>query len=180
MNSLLHTDRLTLIPLTAAHIPTVFALHAHPEVAAFNTIGIPKNKSTAEAILAPKLDPANKDHLCWIIANKQGVFMGEISLILAPERFKKGEISYSLHPDFWGNGFATAAVKTLLEYAFNSLDLHRVEAGVAVENAKSIRVLDKVGMQREGRHRKILPLKTGWSDNYSYAILRPEKEQIKL
>ena len=106
--------------------------------------------------------------------------MGEISLILAPERFKKGEISYSLHPDYWGKGFATAAVRTLLEYAFNSLDLHRVEAGVAVENAKSIRVLEKVGMQREGRHRKILPLKTGWSDNYSYAILKSDKEQTTL
>ena len=176
MNSLLHTDRLTLIPLTTAHVSAIFALHAHPEVAAFNTIGTPKNQSTTEAILAPKLDPANKAYLGWIIANRQGVFMGEISLILAPERFKKGEISYSLHPDYWGKGFATAAVRTLLEYAFNSLDLHRVEAGVAVENAKSIRVLEKVGMQREGRHRKIIPLKTGWSDNYSYAILSPKKE----
>ena len=172
MNSLLHTDRLTLIPLTVAHVPAVFALHAQPEVAAFNTIGIPKNQSTTEAILAPKLDPANKAHLGWIIANKQGVFMGEISLILAPERFKKGEISYSLHPDYWENGFAIAAVKKLLEYAFTSLDLHRVEAGVAVDNAKSIRVLEKAGMQREGRHRKILPLITGWSDNFSYAILK--------
>ena len=179
MNSLLHTDRLSLIPLTAAHVSAVFALHAHPKVAAFNTIGIPKDQSTTEAILAPKLDPANKDHLGWIIADKEGVFMGEISLILAPERFKKGEISYSLHPDYWGMGFATAAVKALLEYAFISLDLHRVEAGVAVENAKSIRVLKKVGMKREGRHRKILPLKTGWSDNYSYAVLRHEIEQIK-
>ena len=176
MSIVLQTQRLTLIPLTAAHVSAVFALHALPAVAAFNTIGIPKDQSTTEAILAPKLDPANKDHLGWIIANKQGVFMGEISLILAPERFKKGEISYSLHPDYWGKGFATAAVKTLLEHAFNSLDLHRVEAGVAVENAKSIRVLEKVGMQREGRHRKILPLKTGWSDNYSYAILKADKE----
>ena len=176
MSIVLQTQRLTLIPLTAAHVPAVFALHAHPEVAAFNTIGITKNQSTTEAILAPKLDPANKDHLGWIIADKEGVFMGEISLILAPERFKKGEISYSLHPDYWGKGLATAAVKALLEYAFNSLDLHRVEAGVAVENAKSIRVLEKAGMQREGRHRKILPLKTGWSDNYSYAILKADKE----
>ena len=76
MNSLLHTDRLSLIPLTAAHVSAVFALHAHPKVAAFNTIGIPKDQSTTEAILAPKLDPANKDHLGWIIANKQGVFYG--------------------------------------------------------------------------------------------------------
>ena len=176
MSIVLQTQHLTLTPLAAVHIPAVYALHAQPAVAAFNTIGIPKNQSTTAAILAPKLDPANKDHLGWIIANKEGIFMGEIGLILAPQRFKKGEISYSLHPDHWGKGFATAAVKKLLEYAFNRLDLHRVEAGVAVDNAKSIRLLEKVGMQREGRHRKILPLKTGWSDNYSYAILRPEKE----
>ena len=179
MSSILQTDSLVLIPLKADHVPAIFALHARPEVAAYNTIGIPYNESSTLAILGPKLNPENKDNMGWVITDKKGVFMGEIGLILAPERFKKGEISYSLHPDFWGKGFATTAVKKLLDYAFNCLDLHRIEAGVAVENAKSIRVLEKVGMQREGHHRKILPLKTGWSDNFSYAILRHEYQQYK-
>jgi RimJ/RimL family protein N-acetyltransferase len=46
-----------------------------------------------------------------------------------------------------------------------------MEAGCAVENYASIRVLEKVGMQKEGRRRKVLPLQNGWSDNFEFAIL---------
>lgn len=49
--------------------------------------------------------------------------------------------------------------------------MHRIEAGVAVGNAASRHILEKTGFQREGRHRKILPLSSGWSDSYTYAIL---------
>lgn len=59
----------------------------------------------------------------------------------------------------------------MLEFGFTELNLHRIEAGCAVENTGSIRVLEKVGMIREGRKRKVLPLKNGWSDNFHYAIL---------
>ena len=61
------------------------------------------------------------------------------------------------------------------------MPLHRIEA-VAVTNTASIRVLEKAGMVREGRHRKILPLASGWTDNYSYAVLdenlSAEKERL--
>ena len=67
----------------------------------------------------------------------------------------------------------------MIEQAFNRFLLHRIEAGVAVQNEKSIRVLEKLGMKREGRHREILPLISGWSDNFSYALLLSEYKQVK-
>jgi len=70
-----------------------------------------------------------------------------------------------------GRGLATEAVKTLLLYAFDQLKLHRVEAGCAVDNKGSVRVLEKSGMQLEGRKRKVLPIRGTWSDNFMYAIL---------
>ena len=58
-----------------------------------------------------------------------------------------------------------------MQYGFKELRLHRIEAGCAVENFGSIKVLEKVGMKKEGRKRKSLPLKSGWSDSFEYAIL---------
>ena len=68
-------------------------------------------------------------------------------------------------------GYATEALKEILRFGFDQLNLHRIEAGCAVENVASIKVLEKAGMQREGRKRQVLPLKSGWSDNFEYAIL---------
>ena len=179
MNFEFQSERLTFIPLSEAEVPAVFALHALAEVAAFNTIGAPENEASTRAILAQKLDPENKDHLGWALYDKENSFIGEIGLIFAPKRFKKAEISYTIHPDHWGKGYATEAAKKVIEQAFNRFLLHRIEAGVAVQNEKSIRVLEKLGMKREGRHRDILPLISGWSDNFSYALLLSEYKQVK-
>jgi [ribosomal protein S5]-alanine N-acetyltransferase len=55
-----------------------------------------------------------------------------------------------------------------------SLRLHRIEAGCAVENIPSIKVLEKAGMTREGLKRKKLPIRGEWKDNYFYAILEED------
>ena len=61
-----------------------------------------------------------------------------------------------------------------MRFGFHTLKLHRIHAGCAVDNIGSIKVLEKAGMQREGRARQTLPLIDGWSDNYNYAILEVE------
>ena len=172
MKKTFHSERLTFLPLSKDDVPDIFALHSFDEVAAFNTIGIPVDEAATRVVLSTKIDPKNTNHLGWVIRDQNNSFIGEISLVFAAKRFNKAEISYSIHPNHWGRGFATEAVKKVIELGFNTFLLHRIEAGVAVENGKSIRVLEKAGMKREGRHREILPLKTGWSDNFSYAILR--------
>jgi RimJ/RimL family protein N-acetyltransferase len=57
-----------------------------------------------------------------------------------------------------GKGYGTE-VNRVLDFGFNDLNLHRIKAGCAVENIASIKVLEKVGMIREGRGRQLLPLK---------------------
>jgi RimJ/RimL family protein N-acetyltransferase len=74
-------------------------------------------------------------------------------------------------PHFWGQGIATEVVEAIIFHGFNTLKLHRIEAGCAVNNIGSIKVLEKAGMKKEGRKRLCLPLKHGWSDNFEYAII---------
>ena len=179
MNSTFQSERLLFTPLKEADVSAVHALHSFEDVAAFNTIGIPKDIAATHKVLARKINPDDKENLGWGIRDKHQNFIGELGLILAPPRFKKGEISYSIHPEHWGKGYATEALYTGLHYAFNALHLLRVEAGVAVHNKKSIRVLEKGRMKREGRHQKTLPLISGWSDHFSYAILSADFKQLK-
>ncbi len=61
-----------------------------------------------------------------------------------------------------------------MNFGFNDLKLHRIEAGCAVENIASSKVLEKVGMTKEGIKRKILPIRGEWKDNYFYAILEED------
>jgi len=81
---------------------------------------------------------------------------------------------YKIHPDFWNKGFATEGLKAVIDFGFETLKLHRIEAGCAVDNIGSLKVLEKAGMLQEGRGRKLLPLKQGWSDNFKYAILETD------
>lgn len=169
----LTTSRLALTPLTSTHFKDIHGLSCYPEVAKYNTIGIPTDISETNQRLSSLL--LNERAFVWVICDKEsGEFLGEMGMTLAPDRFKKAEIYYNLHPAHWGKGYARETVKAIINYCFATLKLHRIAAGVAVANEKSIRLLEDVGMQREGRCRKILPLQTGWMDNFEYAILEED------
>ena len=101
-------------------------------------------------------------------------FIGLFGLLSQNDKFRRGEVWYKLGRDHWNKGFATECLLAMIRFAFDTLKLHRLEAGCAVDNIASIHVLEKAGMTREGRHREILPLKSGWSDNFAYAILESD------
>jgi RimJ/RimL family protein N-acetyltransferase len=103
--------------------------------------------------------------------------VGLIALILGKQKYKIAEVWYKIHPDYWRQGITTEALAKLLEFGFVNLGLHRIEAGSAIENTASIKVLEKVGMKREGIKRKILPIREKWVDNYFYSILETEFDQ---
>ena len=61
------SNRLSYTPMTNKHIPLVFALHSYPEVAQYNTIGVPKNESVTARILEEKINPENSKNLGWAL-----------------------------------------------------------------------------------------------------------------
>jgi ribosomal-protein-alanine N-acetyltransferase len=172
------TARLNLQPISPDDCQSIHAKNSFPEVAKFNTIGIPKSIKDTEELLTPlfeKQEPEKGQQLGWTIRLKEDdSLIGELGMRLSTPKYNKGEIHYSLLPSHWNKGYATEAVKALLHYGMETLGLHRIEAGVHTQNIRSIQLLEKVGMQREGMHRGILPISGKWEDNYSYAILRED------
>lgn len=99
-----------------------------------------------------------------------------------PKAFLTWELGYIFNPAFQGKGYATEAAYALIRYGFENLGIHRVIAHCNPENVASWRVLEKIGMKREGQFRKNVFFHTApdgsplWIDTYAYAIL---KEDIK-
>ena len=169
------SERLLLISISNSDILNIHKLHSLPNVDRFNTLGIPENLKETEKIFEMWLQ--GNDLIFKIELKKEKSFVGLIALKPGSPRFQKAEVWYKLHPDFWNKGYATEALKKIVQYGFKELGLHRIEAGCAVENFGSIKVLEKVGMKKEGRKRKSLPLKSGWSDSFEYAILSTDLNQ---
>jgi [ribosomal protein S5]-alanine N-acetyltransferase len=109
-----------------------------------------------------------------IVDAASNTFIGMIGLRLGKPNYRNAEVWYKFFPDHWGKGYATEALKEILRFGFQDMNLHRIEAGCAVENIGSIKVLEKAGMVREGHTRKLLPIRGEWADNYGYAILEED------
>jgi len=171
----LNTNRLIIQEVTWDDLDDIFILESSPEIDEFNTLGIPDDKNVTREHLRPFIGDQKAEvrkKYCWTIRlQATGEFIGLAGMTVTADRFKMGEIWYNLMPSHWGNGYATEVAKRLIRFGFEILNLHRIEAGVAIENKRSIKVLEKAGMTIEGIRRKILPIRGDWVDNYHYAIL---------
>ena len=174
-NENLKTKRLNLRPISEKDIENIHKLHILPETDRFNTLGIPKDiaetKSIVEKWISENNLESNKSYTFAIQLIEKQEFIGLIGINLGKEKYKNAEVWFKFDSAFWNKGFATESLRKILDFGFKILQLHRIEAGCAIENIGSINVLEKVGMLREAHTRKLLPLKSGWSDNYGYAIL---------
>ena len=174
----INSERLLLREITWNDLEDIHRLHSIPEVDEFNTLGVPKGLDETRELIRPDIETKKMDpqgSYTWrIILKNTGDFLGLAGMTLSRDKFRLGEIYYKLLPDHWGKGYATEVAKSLISTGFAAFELHKVEAGVATDNERSIRVLEKVGMTREGLRRKILPIRGEWKDNYHYAIVEDD------
>jgi RimJ/RimL family protein N-acetyltransferase len=171
----LESERLRLCEVAWEDTENIHILYSCPEVDEYNTMGIPQDieetKKLVKSIIEVQNDEFRKLYSWKIIRKDSGQFIGMAGITLSANRFRLGEIFYELLPSEWGQGYATEIAKTLIKAGFDNFQLHKVEAGVSTENIRSIRVLEKAEMTREGLRRKILPIRGEWKDNYHYAIV---------
>ena len=174
----LHTERLILAEITWDDLDDIHRLHCVPEVDEYNTLGIPASLEETREIMQPFIEAGNQHSqakYCWRIDEKaSGKCIGLAGMILSNDRFRLGEIFYKLFPEYWGRGYATEVARKLIIVGFEDLKLHKIEAGTDIENQASVRVLEKVGMIREGLRRKILPIRGEWKDGYLFAIVEDD------
>lgn len=100
--------------------------------------------------------------------------IGGVGLKLADWDNRTADIGYVLHPDYWGQGYALEAAQGLAHAGFRELGLQRIVATCDQRNKASARVMEKLGMRREGAFRQSKYIHGGWRDEFLYAILAEE------
>ena len=99
---------------------------------------------------------------------------------IEPQQNLTWELGYIFNPAWQGQGFATEASRALVEWAFANLQVHRVIANCDQKNPASWKLLEKMGMRREGDFRQKAWFRRDgqgqpiWIDSYQYAILKDE------
>ncbi|BBH54583.1 GNAT family N-acetyltransferase [Fluviispira sanaruensis] len=89
------------------------------------------------------------------------------------------ELGYALGEDWWGKGYVVEAAQILINHAFKQTSTHRIQAVCVRENIGSFRVMEKLGMQREGILRKYAYKNDYHYDLYMYSLLKEEWEVFK-
>ena len=84
------------------------------------------------------------------------------------------EIGWVFNPQYQNRGYASEAAQAVLDFGFKQMDLHRVIATCQPENVPSFRVMEKIGMRREGLFKKCIPNGKEWWDEFFYAVLKEE------
>lgn len=180
MNDLiLKSQRLTLRTFKVSDVSNVHHMLLQPESTLFNPSSYSEDKKETQKLVniwrsEAESGQSRKNFTFLIETTIDCIFVGIIAIDLIKLHYKNAETWYKLSPEIWGKGYATEALERIIRFGFEDLKLHRIEAGCAVDNIASYKVMEKCGMIREAHRRKLLPLKSGWSDNYEYAILEED------
>lgn len=171
----IRTERLILRPFRASDAPRVRELAGAREVAD-NTLTIPHPypEGVAEAWIAGHETAFRLGEMAVFAITISGdTVVGAVGLKLE-EDGGIAELGYWVGVPYWGNGYATEAATALLDYGFNSLVLGRIWARAFVRNPASSRVLEKIGMRREGVLRRSIRKDGELLDAEIFGMLREE------
>jgi len=174
---LARTARLVVRRFRPTDGPGLHAILSRPEAVRFEPYGV-QDAAACERIARDRA----ADPCFWAVERAaDGVLLG--TLYLAPAEdpaWATYEVGFVFHPDHWGRGYATEAARALLDHVFGDLGAHRVLAHCDPRNAASWRLLERLGMRREGLHRRAASFAADdagrpvWHDVAVYAVLAEE------
>ncbi|WP_078894028.1 GNAT family N-acetyltransferase [Streptomyces sp. CT34] len=174
----LRTERLDLRPVRLDDFAAVHAYQRLPEVCRY-LYSSPRDEAASRAWVS---DMATRTTLresgdslrLAVVVRETGALVGDVSFVYTSRRHRQGRIGYVFHPDHTGHGYATEASRALLKLGFEDLRLHRIQAELDGRNTASARLLERLGMRREGHLRENEFLDGAWSDEVIYAMLARE------
>lgn len=122
------------------------------------------------AIERAHLDPRTEFYLAVTLPGDDLIGFARLGL----DGVKAGKLGYAIRADQWGKGYATDAARTLTNYGFWQLRLHRISAAIGPDNGASVTLVRRLGFQYEGRIRDHVHTNGTWRDSLLYSVLEHE------
>ena len=117
----------------------------------------------------------NNEGITWAITEKKSnLHIGDFGIWRIDKQNSRGEIGYILHPDFWGKGYMTETLNTLIRFGFNDLNLHSYSANVNTENENSKALLLKFGFKLEANFRENFYYDGQFLDSEIYCLIKSD------
>ena len=119
------------------------------------------------------------EYFTWGIELKSsGKLIGTVSLPSIDKDYKVAEIGYGIIDSYWGNGYASEAIKAIMEYGFCTVGFICINAKIMKENSASVRVASAVGMQCDGLLRNGVYCKGKAHDVYVFSMLDTDYKEL--
>jgi aminoglycoside 6'-N-acetyltransferase len=176
----LRTRRLVLRRLQAEDAATLAAYRSDPDVARYQGWDTPYRLDQALEFIAAlaRTHPDTPGEWFQLAVVDGGRHIGDVALFVDGDDARLARIGFTLAPDVHGHGYATEAVVAALDYLF-ARGKHRVSADCDTRNHRSAALLERVGMRREAHHLASGWWKGEWTDEYVYAVLAEEWEEMR-
>ena len=172
----IHTPRLLLREHIPADLAAFYAIFSDPLVRRYEgeLVSFEQAAHRLDELLAMiDCEPRTQYRLAITIPPSDDL-IGVISMDINLPETHEWETGWVILPQYWGRGIAPEAARALQRFAFDTLDANRVVAFCHADNRASWRVMEKIGMRREGRLRETRWLNGEKFDEYIYAILRSD------
>lgn len=180
----LHTARLRLRPFGDTDANNLFALHSSTSVLRYWDAPPWSELARAERFISVCRQMAEEGTGARLAVDRVsgGAFIGWCGVTRWNPDYRSATLGYCFAEQAWGHGYATEAARVVLRWAFDTLDLNRVQAETDTRNAASARVLEKLGFVREGTLREDCVVNGEVSDSWVYGLVRrewrPSSEQV--
>lgn len=174
----LHTKRLDLVEIKQENLGDIFKLFGDQKVTQFYNIVTLTQENEAQKLIDWFQNRfTEKAGIRWGIALKdQRNIIGTIGFNNVIKNHR-ANIGFDLQAEFWNRGFITEALKTVIEFGFNELEINRIEAEVMLGNLASEKVLSKIGFKKEGILRQWMYWNDTHYDMTMFSLLRKELDQ---
>ncbi|WP_340023617.1 GNAT family protein [Paenibacillus sp. FSL K6-1096] len=171
------TERLMLRHFEIQDVNALYQYRSDPEIARFQSwenYTYEAAEAFVQAQIAQKPDEPGTWLQYAIALADSNQLIGDCAVHTLQAEPRMVEIGYTLAPEHQGKGYVHEALGGLFGYIFDTLDKHKIIAFTDVRNGKSIRVLERKGMRREGHLLQNYWSKGSWTDEYQYALLASE------
>ncbi|MDQ0594181.1 RimJ/RimL family protein N-acetyltransferase [Chryseobacterium ginsenosidimutans] len=172
----LYTERLLLREITIDDKQAIFDYRSDAQANKFQN-WIPETLEDVESFIQRNNKEFNKPESWYqvLITDKETkAVIGDVGIHFFGSENLQVELGITLNKKYQGKGYASEALKGVIDFLFNVLKKHRIMASVDPENIDSLNLMERIGFRKEGHFVKSLFWKNNWVDDVIYALLQED------